>query len=78
MQEQDRPDVTRPNGPDAVTAEWMTAVLRANGLDVTVEQVNCSTIGVGVGMMSGLARLDIDYASWHRPCFVDLQVPRYQ
>jgi hypothetical protein len=75
QQEQDRQSVTRPNTPEAVTAEWMTEVLRSNGLDVTVGQVNGSTIATGVGMMSGLARLELVYSSGSGPESVIFKFP---
>lgn len=68
-------DVARPDGPDGITAEWMTAALRAKGYDVTVERVRRSGIGEGVGMMSGLARLDLDYSAGDGPASMILKFP---
>jgi hypothetical protein len=45
----------------------LTAVLRANGHEVTVERVSHRTIADGVGMMSGLARLAVEYAAGTGP-----------
>ena len=53
----DRP-VPLPMHPDDVTPEWLTAALRSRGLDVAVRSVRRSGVGEGIGMMSGLERLD--------------------
>ena len=52
--------VPLPRQPDDVTPAWLTAALRSRGLDVTVQSFRRSGVGEGVGMMSGLERLEID------------------
>ena len=56
-------DLPVPAGPDAVTAEWLTAALRASGsLDgVTIASFAWEQIAVGEGFAGQLARIAIVY-----------------
>src|SRR5213076_3051859 len=52
-----------PTSIGTVTPGWLTAALRAGGLDgVTVTAVNSTAIGEGVGFIGQVARLDLDYS----------------
>lgn len=50
-----------------IDGSWLTAALRAAGLDVEVDSVAAQTIGEGVGMMSGLSRLVVSYRRGEGP-----------
>jgi Ecdysteroid kinase-like family len=67
--------VRLPRHPDDVTPEWLTAALRSRGLDVAVRSFRRSGVGEGVGMMSGLERLEIDDATGSGPPVVVLKMP---
>ena len=67
--------VPLPSHPADVTPDWLTAALRAGGLDVTVQAFRRSGVGEGVGMMSGLESLEIDYATGSGPPVVVLKMP---
>ena len=67
--------VPLPRQPEDVTPEWLTAALGSRGLDVTVRSIRRSGVGEGVGMMSGLERLEIDYATGSGPPVVVLKMP---
>lgn len=54
---------------------WLTAALQAAGHDVEVATVRSATIGEGVGMMSGLSRLDITYANGTGPTSLIAKTP---
>jgi hypothetical protein len=67
--------VPLPRNPDDVTPEWLTAALRSRGHDVTVQSFRRSAVGEGIGMMSGLERLDVDYATGSGPPVIVLKMP---
>jgi Ecdysteroid kinase-like family len=67
--------VTLPKHPDDVTPEWLTSALRSHGLDVTVGSFRREAVGEGLGMMSGLERLEMEYASGHGPSVLILKMP---
>jgi hypothetical protein len=56
-----------PARPDDLTPAWMTAALRAGGLDTTVRRLTTATIGEGSGVMSALQRVSHDYGSGTGP-----------
>jgi hypothetical protein len=58
-----------------VTPDWLTSVLRADGLDVTVASITPTGLGEGVGMMSGLLRLGIIYSHGEGPSSLILKMP---
>ena len=55
-------DVAVPSGLTDITAEWMTAVLRARGLDVDVASVTPERGAEGSGVNGITERLFIEYA----------------
>lgn len=69
------PRPERPASIDDLDATWLTAALRAAGHDVEVSEVSRATIGEGVGMMSGLSRLDISYRSGTGPASLIAKTP---
>ena len=64
-----------PRAPGDVTPDWLTAALRSGGLDVTVRSFQRCPVGEGIGMMSGLERLDVEYAQGDGPAVVVLKMP---
>jgi hypothetical protein len=64
-----------PQSPADVTASWLTDVLRSDGLQVTVGTVTASGLGEGVGMMSGLLRLNVTYSDGSGPSVLILKMP---
>ena len=52
-----RPDIRR---PEAVDADWLTAVLQAGGVDAVVEAFSAE--GVGTGQIGDSVRFRLDYA----------------
>jgi Ecdysteroid kinase-like family len=58
-----------------IDAAWLTGALRAAGLDVTVASVRRGSLGEGAGLMSGLARLELEYASGDGPPVLILKHP---
>jgi len=68
-------EVALPKRAEEVDAEWLTAALRSKGLDVRVREIRRSPIGEGVGMMSGLQRLELDYESGEGPSALVLKMP---
>ncbi|MEZ5225767.1 MAG: phosphotransferase [Acidimicrobiales bacterium] len=67
----------RPNSRnnDDLNAAWLTQVMRADGLDVTVASLRRESLGEGVGLMSGLERLCIEYAEGDGPEVLILKRP---
>ena len=59
--------VPLPKRPEEVDAAWLTTALQAAGLDVRVRSFERAPIGEGVGMMSGLERLELDYEAGDGP-----------
>src|SRR4051812_48012943 len=64
-----------PREPQEVTAEWLTQALRASGLDVTVGSIRRRRLGEGVGLMSDLERLEVDYSEGEGPITLILKKP---
>ncbi len=58
---------TLPNQPSEITAELLTEVVKANGHDGVVESFSTRSLGEGVGMMSVLCVIDLNYASGSGP-----------
>ena len=56
-----------PRHPSAVNATWLTQALQSAGLDVTVGEVRRGRLGEGVGLMSDLEQLDIEYSDGDGP-----------
>jgi hypothetical protein len=56
-----------PRHPQDVTARWLSTALRAAGLDVEVGAVRRERLGEGVGLMSDLERLDVEYSRGEGP-----------
>ena len=69
------PPPALPGHPDLIDADWLTAALRASGLDVTVSAVRRGSLGEGAGLMSGLERLEVEYASGDGPAVIILKRP---
>ena len=67
--------VSLPSRLQDVTAEWLTDALRSTGMDATVGSVRHSPIGEGVGMMSGLELLELDYSQGDGPSTMVLKMP---
>ena len=67
--------VPLPRHPDDVTPEWLTTALRAHGLDVRVGSIRRAGLGEGLGMMSGLERLELTYDEGAGPPVVVLKMP---
>ena len=70
-----RGEVPLPKRPEDVDAAWLTRALQAGGLDVSVRALRRSPIGEGVGMMSGLERLELDYERGEGPPVMVLKFP---
>lgn len=64
-----------PRHHSEIDAAWMTDALLAAGLDVTVSAVRRGSLGEGAGLMSGLARLEVEYAHGEGPEVVILKHP---
>jgi aminoglycoside phosphotransferase (APT) family kinase protein len=60
-------NATRPAQPNEITAEWLTAVVQANGDDGVVDSFELRTVGEGVGMMGVLNRIIPHYSSGSGP-----------
>jgi hypothetical protein len=69
------PQNSFPRSLSDITPEWLTSVLRADGLDVTVGSIVKSGLGEGVGMMSGLQRLAVSYSRGDGPAQLILKMP---
>lgn len=69
------PAIPLPRSTDEVTPAWLTTVLQANGLDVEVGSITSTPLGVGVGMMSGLAQLGVTYSRGSGPSLLVLKTP---
>ena len=67
--------VSLPLSPGDVTPAWLTAALNAYGLDVDVSTIRRASLGEGVGMMSGLERLEIEYSRGTGPAVLILKMP---
>jgi hypothetical protein len=67
--------IALPNNAADITPAWLTSVMRAGGHDVTVESIEASGLGEGVGMMSGLLRLAVTYSSGSGPALLILKMP---
>lgn len=67
--------IPRPRDVAAITAEWLTSVMKVSGSDAVVASVSQATIGEGVGMMSGLSRLMLEYASGTGPASLIAKTP---
>jgi hypothetical protein len=59
--------------PDELTPAWLTAALRAGGLDATVSDV--SHAAVGTGQMSSCYRLTLQYSTGHAPASMIAKLP---
>lgn len=66
---------TLPRHADEVTPAWLTAVLHANGIDADVATIERSRVGEGVGMMSGLSKLELTYARGTGPAAIVYKHP---
>jgi Ecdysteroid kinase-like family len=69
------PPGTIPTRPEDLTAEWLTSVLRQNGVDGVVAGFRTERFGEGAGMMSLLARIELEYASGSGPASVVVKMP---
>jgi hypothetical protein len=68
-----RPPV--PRTADEVTPEWLTRALQANGRDVVVRTVRRTPLGEGVGMMSLLEHVEVEYEHGDGPTTMVLKLP---
>lgn len=64
-----------PRHASDIDATWLTAALRASGHDVVVSSVRRGSLGEGAGLMSGLARLEVEYAAGEGPAVIILKHP---
>jgi hypothetical protein len=64
-----------PIHPDHLTPEWLTAVLRSKGLDGAVSRFRTERFGEGAGMMSLLARVELEYSSGEGPASLVIKMP---
>ena len=64
-----------PGRAEDVTSEWLTAALQSHGRDVVVKTVRRRPLGEGVGMMSGLEMLELDYERGDGPRSMVLKFP---
>jgi aminoglycoside phosphotransferase (APT) family kinase protein len=67
-----------PATPADLTPEWLTAALRAGGLDVVVRAVRTTPFGEGAGMLSLLVRAELEYESGAGPASVVVKMPTHQ
>jgi hypothetical protein len=51
------------HGPEALTVEWLTSILRARGVieDARVTRFACASLGEGVGILGQVLRVSLDY-----------------
>jgi aminoglycoside/choline kinase family phosphotransferase len=64
-----------PTRPEDLTAEWLTSVMRNNGSDGVIAGFRTERFGEGAGMMSLLARVELEYASGSGPASVVVKMP---
>lgn len=64
-----------PRHPSEVSATWLTKALRAAGLDVTVSEVRRGRLGEGVGLMSDLEQLEVEYGEGDGPSVLIFKRP---
>lgn len=64
-----------PSRAEDVTPEWLTAALRSRGRDVVVGAVRRHPLGDGVGMMSALEMLEVEYEQGNGPKSIVLKLP---
>src|SRR5436190_9722657 len=64
-----------PTNPEALTADWLTSVLRQRGFDGVVSGFKTVRFGEGAGMMSLLTRVELEYASGSGPASVVVKMP---
>ncbi len=67
--------VTIPESESALTPAWFSEVLSIEQPGTTVNSVQREPIGVGAGMMSGLYRVLLEYASGSGPASVVVKLP---
>jgi aminoglycoside/choline kinase family phosphotransferase len=67
--------VPLPRSAADVTPVWLTAALRGAGFAAEVGSFVRQPLGEGIGMMSGLERLDVTYANGTGPAVVVLKMP---
>jgi hypothetical protein len=60
---------------DGIDAPWLTAALRSAGLQVEVKSFRRGPLGEGAGLMSGIERVEVDYASGQGPAVLILKRP---
>jgi hypothetical protein len=68
-----RPPV--PRSAEEITPEWLTGALQAHGRDVVVHSIRRTPLGEGVGMMSLLEHVEVDYARGEGPATMVLKLP---
>src|SRR5215218_6242761 len=64
-----------PTNPGALSADWLTSVLRQRGFDGVVSGFRIDRFGEGAGMMSLLTRVELDYANGSGPASVVVKMP---
>jgi hypothetical protein len=64
-----------PDGPEGLTPAWLTQALKAGGRDVEVARIEVTPLGVGVGMMSRIYRVAVDYAAGTGPAALVVKIP---
>jgi hypothetical protein len=67
--------VPLPRDADDITAEWLTSALNAGGHDTVVKSFRLTPLGEGVGMMSHLARVEIEDQQGDAPATLVLKMP---
>jgi aminoglycoside phosphotransferase (APT) family kinase protein len=58
-----------------LTPEWLTAALRAGGIDVEVGAARCTPFAEGTGMLSLLVRVELEYSEGSGPASVIVKMP---
>lgn len=67
-----------PKGPEDLDAAWFTTALRSNGViadDVSVARFEAEQIGVGVGILALLWRVQLEYEGGDGPATAVLKLP---
>lgn len=60
---------------DDITTDWLTQTVRGAGIDATVGSFTRRAMGEGVGMMTALELVDLDYSEGRGPATVVVKLP---
>jgi len=64
-----------PRRHDDIDVEWLSAALRAGGLDVDVESFTRLPLGEGIGMMATIELIELRYSSGRGPARIAVKLP---